>query len=116
LRSSPFDRLRLLDLDDHVGSREHLGRAGDDARAGRDVGGVGGADARARAGLHEHLVTLRGVLAHRHRRESDPMLLDLDFAGHTDAHAEPPADCASLGSLAPDFLLFDLRINPQTAE
>ena len=82
----PLRRLRLLDLDDHVGGGKDLGRGGDDARAGGRVGGIGGADARTRAGLHQHLVAGRGVLAHGRRRQADAVFLDLDFLGDADTH------------------------------
>ena len=48
-----LDRLRLLDLDDHVGAREHVRGRADDGRAGALVIVVGGADAGAGARLDQ---------------------------------------------------------------
>jgi hypothetical protein len=82
----PFGGLRLLDLHDHLGGREHLGRRRHDARAGREVGRIVGADADTGTRLDQHLVTLRGVLADRHRRQADTVFLDLDLLRYTHAH------------------------------
>ena len=82
----PFARLRLLDLDDHLGRGEDLGRAADDARTGGHVVRIAGADAGTRPRLHDQLVAVARIFTHRHRREADTMFLDLDFLGHPDAH------------------------------
>jgi hypothetical protein len=82
----PLDRLRLLDLDDQLGAGEHLVGARNDAPTRRGVGRVAGADAGAGPGLHENLVSAGDVLAHRHRREADAMLLDLDLLRYADTH------------------------------
>src|SRR5205085_386874 len=57
-----------------------------DTRAGLLVGGVRGADAHAGGCLHYHLVAVRDELAHRGRRETDAVLVRLDFLGDADDH------------------------------
>ena len=59
LEPAIFDRLRLLDLDDHVGVGEHGLCRGQDAGARLLVRGVVGEDAGASAGLHYDLVAAR---------------------------------------------------------
>ena len=86
LEPAILDRLRLLDLDDHLGLGEHGFRRGEDARAGLLVGRVVGEDAGAGAGLHQDLVTARGQLAHRTRHEPNPELIALDLCRNADAH------------------------------
>jgi hypothetical protein len=114
----PFGRLRLLHLHHQVGIEEHFGRIGDDARAGRFVSRIARADARAGARLHHHLVPMRHVLAHGHRREADAMLLDLDFFGNAHAHdsLRTGFDLHSLEIGGLDFLSFTLRVNPRFVE
>src|SRR5207302_1853130 len=47
---------------------------------------IRGADARACIRLHDHLVAVRGDLAHRGGREADAVLVRLDFLGNADNH------------------------------
>ena len=72
LEPAILDRLRLLDLDDHLGLGEHGLRRRQDAGAGLLVGRVVGEDAGAGAGLHQDLVAARGQLAHRARARAQP--------------------------------------------
>ncbi len=84
----PFLRLRLLDLDDHVGLGEDpLGGLGD-AGAGLDIGRVVGADAGPGAGLDQHIMAVRDVFANGTRRQTDAGLGNLDFPGDPDEHGD----------------------------
>ncbi|GAA3249890.1 hypothetical protein GCM10020258_04370 [Sphingomonas yabuuchiae] len=83
-----LDRLRLLDLHDHLGLLEHLGGGGDDARARIDIVLVLEIDAGAGLGLDDHLVTGGDQLGDRRRGQADAIFVVLDFLGNTDAHDE----------------------------
>ena len=83
-----LDRLRLLDLDDHVGGGEHLGRRGDDRRARLAIRVVVHADALAGVVLDNDLVAVRHQLAHAARHEADAVFEDLDLFGNADAHGD----------------------------
>jgi hypothetical protein len=52
----PLRRLRLLDLDDHVGRGKDRRRVRSDAGSGGAVVGIGGADAGTGTGFDQHLV------------------------------------------------------------
>ena len=92
----PFARLRLLDLDDHVGLFKHIaGRCGDPG-AGGDIGAVVRADARARARLDQHLMAVRHIFAHRAWRQADAIFVILDFLRAADAHL-----CSSRAGFTP---------------
>ncbi len=81
-----LDRLRFLDLHDHVGLGEDLGGSRDDHGAGGGIVGVRGADAGARIGLHPDLVALAHGFAHRHGRHADAVFVILDFLRYADEH------------------------------
>ena len=81
-----LDRLRLLDLDHHLGLGEDGGRVGDDAGAlGLEVG-VGDRAALAGASLDQHLVAVLDHLAHAGRGDRDPVLVGLDLCRYADPH------------------------------
>ena len=81
-----LDRLRLLDLDDHVGLGEDGVGVGDDPGTLRLVLGV--ADRRALAGavLDHDLVAVLAELAHAGGSDGDAVLVGLDLGGHADLH------------------------------
>jgi len=81
-----LDRLRFLDLDDHVGGGKDLGRGGKDGRAGRGVIGVGKAGAKAGAGLDHHVMAVVHRFARRIRGHADAKLLRLDLFRASDLH------------------------------
>ena len=91
--------LRLLDLDDHLRPGEHLGTHSDDRRARLPIRIVVHADALPRARFHDHLVPVRGELAHAFRREAHAMLQDLDFPRNADTHVFRPLESFAM---APD--------------
>ena len=62
------------------------GGVGKDRRAGLLIGRVGAVDAVAGLGLDEHLVAVGDELGDRRGRQPDPILVDLDFLRHPDAH------------------------------
>ena len=78
--------LGLLDLDDHVGAREHRSGVGEDRGAGLFIGAVGKVDAHAGIGLDHHFMPGRDQLGHRRRGQPDAIFVILDFLGDTDAH------------------------------
>ena len=84
-----FDRLRLLDLDDHLRALEHFFGARSDLRAGTAIVVVGGADAGAGIGLHQYRMTMHLHLTHRRRRQADAIFVDLDFFRNADQHCSP---------------------------
>jgi hypothetical protein len=79
-------RLGLLDLDDHLGGGENVGRRGGDRRAGGDVIRVGTHDAGAGIGLDQHLVAMGDRLCDAARGHADPVFVILDLLGYTDEH------------------------------
>eukprot|EP01137_Pigoraptor_chileana_P005243 Opistho-2@48068 len=79
-----FLRLRLLDLDDHVGLGEDAGRIGHELRAGGEILLVAESDGGAGAALHQHPVAARAELAHTGRRQADTVLMVLDLPGAAD--------------------------------
>jgi hypothetical protein len=86
----PLDRLRLLDLDDHLARLEDLGARAGDVGAGLLVGDVVEAGTLAGAGLDDDLVAAGGELADDRGRGADPSLCGLDLARNTDAHGSLP--------------------------
>ena len=86
LEPAILDRLRLLDLDDHLGLGEHGFSRRQDAGAGLLIGRVVGEDAGACAGLHHNLVPARGQLTHRARYEPNSELIAFDLSRNADAH------------------------------
>ena len=79
-------RLRLLDLDDHVGAgKDLLGRV-DDLRAGLDVLLVGQADGLAAVALDDDLVAVRNQFARTGRRKADAVFVVLYFLGDANQH------------------------------
>ena len=85
-----FARLRLLDLDDHVGAGKDFFRRVDDGRAGLLVHLVGQADGLAAVALHDDVVTVMRQFACAGRREADAVFVILDFLGYADQHDCPP--------------------------
>ncbi len=81
MQQRALGRLRLLDLDDHLGTREHRRGIGGDRRARGNVRGIAHADARAGSVLDDHRMAVRDELAHRRGREADPILQNLDSFG-----------------------------------
>jgi hypothetical protein len=77
----PFGRLRLLDLHDHVGGREHFRRAVDDLGADLAVDIIVGADARARIVLDEDLMAGADIFTNGARRQADAVFVRFDFLG-----------------------------------
>src|SRR5207247_792954 len=76
--------LRFLDFDDQLRLGENVfGNSGSCLLIGR----VGSADARSGAGLDDDLMAVRGHLAHRSRRQADPVLVGLQLLRHPDDHA-----------------------------
>jgi len=81
-----LDRLRLLDLDDHVGAGVDLRCRGRDARAGGDIVLVGEADGGAGLGFDRHLVAVAAQFARTGRRQADAVFVVLDFLRYADVH------------------------------
>jgi len=90
-------RLWLLDLDDHLGTGEHVLRARRDAGAGRLVVGVSCPDAGAGIVLCQHRVAMVAELAHARRCQSYSILVVLDFLGYADQHHAPPSGVVEMG-------------------
>lgn len=83
-----LDGLGLLDLDDHVGGGENVGRRGGDRRTGGDVILVGTHDAGAGIGLNQHLMAVGYRLGDTARGHPDPVFVILDLRGYTDKHGQ----------------------------
>jgi len=81
-----LDRLRLLDLDDHVGTLEDFFRSLHDLRPGGQVLLVGEADSGARIGLHQHLMAVALEFLDTGRGQPDAVFMVLNFLGYTDQH------------------------------
>ena len=79
-------RLRLLDLDHHVGTLEDLAGARGDRSPGGPELGVVDSDAVAGAALHEHFVPGGNQLAHSRRHQADAVFMNFDFPRNPDAH------------------------------
>ena len=79
-------RLGLLDLDDHVGAREHRSGVGEDRGTGLFVIGIRKIDAHTGTGLDHDFMTGMHQFADRRRGQPDAIFVILDFLGHTDAH------------------------------
>ena len=92
LEPAVLDGLRLLDLDDQFGLREHGFRCGQNARARLLIGRVVGEDTDACAGLHDDLMPARRQLANRARHESNAELIALDLCRNADAHGNLQAE------------------------
>jgi hypothetical protein len=90
-----LDRLRLLDLDDHLGLCEDRLGAGDDPGALGKVVVVGDGRAEPGALLDDDLVAVVDQLADACRRDGDPVFVGLDLGGDTDPHAVTPTRWAS---------------------
>ena len=81
-----LDRLRLLDLDDHVGPVEDRLGVRRDARALAGVLVVGDRRALTRALLDQHLMAVLDQFADSRRRQCDAVLIGLDLSGDADSH------------------------------
>ncbi len=89
----PFDRLGLLDLDDHVRTGKHLGCVGNDGRPGRLVAEIVGADPLPCPGLHDDLVAVGNQFANAFGRQTDPPFEHLDLCRNSNSHdAHPSVD------------------------
>ena len=86
---------RLLHFHHQSGLGEDLARIRRDGGARGAVGGVAGADARAGARFHEHVMAAPHERLHALGREADAMLLDLDLPRHADAHHSVSSWCES---------------------
>ena len=93
-------RLRLLDLDDQFGGREHLGGARRDPGPGRLVGGVLEADAGPRTGLDDDLVPVMHDFPNTAGGQADAVFVGLHLLRDTDQHGNStltaPAASAAL--------------------
>jgi hypothetical protein len=110
----PFLRLRLLDLDHHVGPGKDLRGVLGNRRSGRNIGGIIGIDAGAGSGLDQHLMAVADILADRTRRQPDPGLAAFDFLGNTDQHGILPLEaCAhNIGEFHGVSVIFGLCYRP----
>ena len=81
-----FGRLRFLDLDDHVASREHIGCCMCDVRTDCHVIGIGKIDPHAGLRFDDDLVSGGRQFRHRRRRQADAIFMIFDLFGNTDAH------------------------------
>ena len=81
-----FDRLRLLDLDDHIHRLEHSFCGGQDLGTRPLIDRIVRENAASGAGLHHDFVTPRGQLPHGAGHQPDTKLVALDLSGNTDAH------------------------------
>ncbi len=93
-----LDRLRLLDLDDHVGASEDLVGGVDELGTGGDVLGVGERGAVAGGLLDENRVAVRDELARAARRHADAELVVLDLLGHSNDHVRTPFRSSAIRS------------------
>ena len=84
-----FLRLRLLDLDDHVGCCKHGCRIGCQFGTSGYILLITQTDRRTRASLYQYFVTAQGQFANAGRRQADTILVILDFLWHTDFHLKP---------------------------
>ncbi len=84
-------RLRLLDLDDQVGRREHRAGRFDDRRAGRAVGFIARPDAGAGIVLHDDLVAVLDQFTNTGRGQPHAIFVGLDFLWNADLHVPAPA-------------------------
>jgi len=83
-------QLRFLDLDDHLGRREHLfGRFHDGCARGFVVR-VGNADTDAGIGFHDDLVAFGDDLVHTGGRHANAELEGLDFFWYANLHGALP--------------------------
>ena len=109
-------RLRLLDLDDHVGRLEHRRRVGKDLRAGLFIGLSGQSMPLPALVSTTTSWPCGDQLGDRGRRQPDAIFVDLDLLRHPDAHysfaplmmiarayrrvfAAVPTDCGDLGAV-----------------
>jgi len=82
-----LDRLRLLDLDHHLGALEDFAGARGNHRPGGPELGVVDADAVAGAALDEDFVSGGHQLAHSRRHHAYAVFVNLDFPRNADAHS-----------------------------
>ena len=81
-----FLRLRLLDLDDHLGGLEDLGRGCGDRGARRLVIGVRQSEPFPGPGLDHDFMLAPDELAHAGRDHGDAVFVGLDLLGHPYQH------------------------------
>ena len=79
-------RDRLLDLEQQLGARPHLGGVVEERRSGGLVLGIRHRRADARAALHEHLVAGGDQVVDSRGSQSHPVLVVLDLGGDADPH------------------------------
>src|SRR2546428_4803844 len=94
--------LRLFHLDDELGLRPGIA----DLRTRFFVGGVRRADAGAGIRFDDHLMAVRGHLAHGRRRQPDAVFVGLDLLRNTELHMSrtrsgAPRRQAAMSSSAP---------------
>ncbi len=78
--------LRLLDLDDHLRLGEYRFGVSDDLRARIPVLGIVKAYRLAAIALHQYAVAIVHQLSHAGRRETNAILVILDFLGYANQH------------------------------
>jgi len=81
-----LDRLRLLDLDDHLGAREDLIRGVHELRSGRLVLGIRERGTLPRTSLDEDRVPVGDEFLHTARSHGDAELVVLYLLRYTDDH------------------------------
>ena len=81
---------RLLDLHDHLGPGEDIGRRGGDLGAGAHVFLIGRAGAKARRFLDDDLMAVMDEFGDGGRGHADPEFVVLDLLGNADEHGWPP--------------------------
>lgn len=83
---NPFTRLRLLHLDDHIGSGKDFGRCVYDIGASLLIHFIRCTDPRTRALLDDHPMSGGSVFPHGSRRETNSVFVCLNLLGNTDEH------------------------------
>ena len=81
-----FVGLRLLHLDDHLGGREYIRRAGHDLGPGPAVGRVVEPDPGAGAALDDNAMAVVGQLANAAGDETDTVLVGFHLFRNPDKH------------------------------
>jgi hypothetical protein len=89
LQQRHLGRLRLLDLDDHVGLAEHRLGVRHDPRPLRRVVAVLDRRADARAALDHDVMAVLVQLADPRGRQRDAVLIGLDLGGNADLQSSP---------------------------
>ncbi len=93
-----LDRLRLLDLDDHVGASKDLIGGVDELCTGTEVLPVSERGTVAGGLLDENRVAVRDELARAARRHPHSELVVLDLLGHSNDHVRTPFQSSAIRS------------------